>query len=330
MQRRDFLHRTAAAAAASLAAQWSPWAGHAADAAKLPTELIIDTHVHLWDLKQFRLPWLSGAAEVLQRNYGEADYREAIHGLRLKGLYMEVDVEPAQEAAEAEYVVALARARDPLLAGVIGGRPESPGFAPYVERFRGIPAIKGVRRVLHGPDTPPGYCLQAPFVQSVRLLGERGLSFDLCMRPTDLDDTVKLAAACPDTRLILDHCGNGDLRAFRKLRADEPPPKHTADQYKAVIERLAARANVICKISGLMFQFPRGGDASDLAGVVNVCLDAFGPDRVVFGADWPVCLVGGSLRSWVEMLSQIIATRPAADQRKLWSENAIRFYALQV
>lgn len=330
MQRREFLERSAAGSLACLAAGLSPETAAAAESANVPTELIIDTHVHLWDLKQFKLPWLSSAAALLKRNYLEADYRQATSGLKVKSLYMEVNVEPSQEVAEAEYVVELARRRDPIVAGVIGGRPESPEFPAYLERFRGKPEIKGVRRVLHDPEVPPGHCLQEAFVKHVRLLGEYGLSFDFCMRPTDLGDTVKLAAACPQTRFILDHCGNGDLRAFRRLKADEPPAKHTADAYKKAIEQLAARPNVICKISGLMFQFPQGGDAGDLAPVVNVCLDAFGPDRVVFGSDWPVCLVGGSLRSWVEMLSQIIATRPAAERKKLWSENAIRFYGLGV
>lgn len=328
MQRREFLERSAAASLATLAAGLSAAPVGAAEPAAAPGELIIDTHVHLWDLKQFKLPWLATAADMLKRNYLEGDYRQATSGLNVRSLYMEVNVEPAQETAEA--VIALARRRDPIVAGVIGGRPESPDFASYIEQFRGKPEIKGARRVLHDPEVLPGHCLQEPFVKHVRLLGEYGLSFDLCMRPTDLEDTVKLATACPNTRFILDHCGNGDLRAFRKLKPGEPPAKHTADEFKKAIEQLAARPNVICKISGVMFQFPQGGDAGDLAPVVNVCLDAFGPDRVIFGSDWPVCLAGGPLRSWVDMLSQIIAARPAADRKKLWSENAIRFYGLKV
>ena len=63
---------------------------------------------------------------------------------------------------------------------------------------------------------------------------------------------------------------------------------------------------------------------------MNQCLDAFGPDRVVFGGDWPVCLLGASLRRWVDLLGQIIASRPAADQKKLWSENASKFYGLKI
>jgi L-fuconolactonase len=73
---------------------------------------------------------------------------------------------------------------------------------------------------------------------------------------------------------------------------------------------------------------PKGWTADDLAPIVNHCLDAFGPDRVVFGGDWPVCLLGSPLRDWITALREIIAERPAAEQRKLWSQNAIRFYGL--
>ncbi|MDP1591009.1 MAG: amidohydrolase family protein, partial [Prosthecobacter sp.] len=93
----------------------------------------------------------------------------------------------------------------------------------------------------------------------------------------------------------------------------------------------AAQPGVMCKISGIVAFVPPGKwHAEDLAPVVNHCLDAFGPDRVFFGGDWPVCLLGSPLRGWVDALKQIVSSRPASEQRKLWSGNAIRFYGLKV
>jgi predicted TIM-barrel fold metal-dependent hydrolase len=87
----------------------------------------------------------------------------------------------------------------------------------------------------------------------------------------------------------------------------------------------------MCKISGIVAFVPPGKwDAEHLAPVVNHCLDTFGPDRVIFGGDWPVCLLGGPLHAWVNALKQILSARSAADQLKLWSSNAIRFYGLAV
>jgi L-fuconolactonase len=108
-------------------------------------------------------------------------------------------------------------------------------------------------------------------------------------------------------------------------------PSCTADEWKRGIDAVAAQPGVMCKISGIAAFVPAGKwQAEDLAPVVNHCLDSFGPDRVFFGGDWPVCLLGGPLLSWVTALKQIVSSRPINDQQKIWSENAIRFYDLKV
>ena len=323
MNRRTFVQQTAAATAAA----GFPGAIGAAES----KPLIIDTHQHLWDLTKQKLPWLSGVPEVLNHSYRTEEYLAATEGLNIRAVYMEVDVAPEQHAAEAELVLDLARSgKNPTIAAVIGGRVASPGFADYVGKFKGNPLVKGVRQVLHVPETPSGYCLKEEFVRGVKLLGEQGMSFDLCMRPADLTDGAKLVAQCPGTRFVLDHCGNPDLKCFRAPRAGEEKPKHSADEWKRAIDAFAKQPNVIGKISGGVANLPKGGDASDLAPAVNHCLDAFGPDRVVFGGDWPVCLLGAPLKRWVEFLTQIIASRPAAEKEKLWSANAIKHYSLKV
>jgi L-fuconolactonase len=170
--------------------------------------------------------------------------------------------------------------------------------------------------------------VQPNFLRGVRLLGENHLSFDICIRPTELGDALRLTELCPDTRFILDHCGNADPKAFRRNNDGGERPMHEAAAWRRDIEALARRQNLICKISGIVARAPRGWTADDLAPIVNHCLDSFGPDRVVFGGDWPVCLLGATFRQWVEALRQIVARRPADEQRKLWSENARRLYRL--
>jgi L-fuconolactonase len=157
------------------------------------------------------------------------------------------------------------------------------------------------------------------------------MSFDLCMRPTELADGAKLAELCPDTRFVVDHCGNADPKAFSERLAKLAPnekPWHAVDVWKQDLAKLAGRKNTICKISGIIARAPLGWTADDLAPVVNYCLDTFGPERVVFGGDWPVCLLGGPLMSWIEALEKIVAGRPAAERTALWSGNAMKFYSL--
>jgi predicted TIM-barrel fold metal-dependent hydrolase len=307
-QRRDFLKRTGALAAAAAV---GPLA--AAETAAPP---IIDTHEHLWDLEKFKLPWLKGY-KALARSYLPADYTRAAEGLNVvKTVYMEVDVAPDQQVAEAEYVLGLCRKPGSRMAGaVISGRPESDTFAAYLDRFKGDRHLKGVRRVLHVQETPAGHCLEKQFVANIRLLGERGLRFDLCMRPGELPDAAKLVAACPDTRFVLDHCGNADLK------------RH--EQWKKDIALVARNMNVVGKVSGIIAQATPGKWTSDdLAPVIRHTLEVFGPDRVIFASDWPVCTLAATLKQWVAALRTIVRDCPEAEQRKLFHDNAAKFYEL--
>ena len=324
MDRRRFLQTSVAslASASSACSLRTPLA---------PDALIIDTHQHLWDRRTLNLPWLKGAPEVLRHDFRTAEYNAAFAGLNVKAIYMEVDVAESDHVKEADGIVAQIRAKNtPTIAATIGGRPASDDFESYVTRYAGNGLVKGLRQVLHGGSTPPGFCLKPEFIRGVRTLGKHGLNFEITIRPTELQDAAKLIRECPDTRFVLDHCGNGDPKAF--FPKFEPAFERSckADEWKRGIDAVAAaRADVMCKISGIVAFVPPGKwHAEHLAPVVNHCLDTFGPDRVFFGGDWPVCLLGSPLRGWFDALKEIISARPASDQRKLWSGNAIRFYGV--
>jgi predicted TIM-barrel fold metal-dependent hydrolase len=336
MDRRQFLRQSAAAAtlvstAAVISLKTIAQENRAVKEAHLP---IIDCHQHLWDLSKFKLPWIRPGT-LLGRTYVMEDYLTAIEGTGIKhAIYMEVDVDPAQQQAEADHLIEICKSgKAPTIAAVVSGRPVADNFQSYVSQFKGSPYVKGIRQVLHGGSTPAGYCLDEKFVRGIRLLGELGLSFDLCLRPNELADGAKLAAQCAQTRFILDHCGNADPKAFLKTgdaRATDAKVDHDADAWRRDIERLAAQNNVICKISGIVARVPKTWSADDLAPMVNHCLDSFGVDRVIFGSDWPVCLNGAPLREWVAALRQIIASRPLSQQKALLAGNATRFYSLRI
>lgn len=323
--RRTFLQAAAAAALTTAIAAVPP-----AQAADEPLA-IVDCHQHLWDLSRFRLPWIEKGS-LLDRNYVTEDYLKAAQGLNIaQAVYMEVDVAPDQKKAEADHLIELCRgAKTPTRAAVVGGNVTSDTFADYITPYRGNPYIKGVRQVIHSPSLKAGTCLAPTFVSNVQLLGKLGMSFDLCPRPAELSDGAKLVDKCPDTRFIVDHCGNADVKAWLpEKRRGGQAPGHEVEAWKKDIAALAERKNVICKISGIIARVPKEWSAEDLAPIVNHCLDSFGPDRVIFGSDWPVCLLGASYRQWVTALKEIIEERPAAEQKKLLSANAIKFYGLK-
>jgi predicted TIM-barrel fold metal-dependent hydrolase len=280
---------------------------------------IVDTHQHLWDLKKFRLPWIKEGS-VLAKSHLMSDYFRVTEGLNVvKTVYMEVDLAVEEQTAEAEYVIELCqRADNPMVAAVISGRPASDGFAKYIGQFKNSAVIKGVRQVLHGPSTPAGYCLDRKFIQGIQLLGDLGKSYDLCLRAPELLDGAKLIDSCPNTRFILDHCGNADVQA-RDLT-----------QWKKDIGEVAKRKQVVCKVSGIVASAKLGQwSAEDLAPIIRHTLEVFGPDRVMFGGDWPVCTLAATFQQWVEALKLIVSDRKEEENRKLFHDNAVAFYGLE-
>jgi len=316
MNRREFLTTTSAVALAASASARR-------DKDMLP---IVDTHQHLWDLTQVKLAWFdpdTPEGKILGHNFTPKEYAEATKGQNVvKSVYMEVDVVPEQQQKEADFIIELCKSgTTPTSAAVVSGRPNSEGFAKWARQFKDHKYVKGIRQVLHVKDTPPGYCLDKQFVKGIQLLGELGLSFDLCIRPAEIQDAIKLVDQCGHTRFILDHSGNANL-------------KHTAaerEKWKKDMTNIGGRANVMGKVSGFIASAPARGrwTLDDLAPVVNHTLDSFGPGRVLFGGDWPVCLLGVEKYSdWATALRTIVKDRPEDQQKKLLHDNAVKFYGL--
>lgn len=284
---------------------------------------VIDTHQHLWDLDLFELPWLQlPGMDVLRRSFRMSDYWEAIRNCPVaKTVYMEVNVHPDLHPKEARYVLELcAQSDNPMSGAVIGGQPGEAGFESYLEEFLGNPFLKGVRSILHDPDRPRGMCLTPQFKQNIQLLGQHDLSFDLCMRPAEYLDAVELVDACPETRFIVDHCGNMSV---------QPDQQEARAEWESGLRQLAEREQVMCKISGIVATAtPATWKPADLKQNIDFCLDTFGEDRVFFGGDWPVCTLTATFETWYEALQWIVQDRSEAFQRKLFHDNAEAFYRL--
>ena len=323
IDRRDFL-KSSAVAGASLAAAGAGSqtlaAGGTVNQNAIP---VCDTHLHLWDLDKFTLPWLSSeGVQTINRSFVMKDYLKATAKQNVaKAVYMEVNVAPELQTKEAKYVLALCERDDnPMVGAVIGGSPQSADFKAYVENLAGSSHLKGVRTVLHDEDRPKGMCLQPQFVENMKMLGEHGLRYDLCMRPDELLDGAKLAEKCPETQFVLDHCGN---LSVQNEDAD------LRSKWEKGIKELAALPNVMCKISGIIVTADRENwTAADLAPNTNFCMDTFGEDRVMFAGDWPVCTLTAPFGGWLGALKEVVKGRSKRFQHKLFHDNAVRFYGL--
>jgi L-fuconolactonase len=279
---------------------------------------IVDAHVHLWNPKQFSMPWLADIPR-LNRPYGLQDYREQTQDLPITAMvYIEVGVEPREALREARHVVDLAR-EEPRLQAIVAAAPVERGDAvrEHLGSLVSIsPLIKGVRRNLQD-EAEPDFCLQPDFVAGVRLLAEFNLSFDLCIKHWQLPYVIELVRCCPDTAFILDHLGKPGIK------------QQLLDPWQTDLRKLAGLPNVVCKISGMVTEADHEGwQPADLEPYINVVLEAFGEERVLFGSDWPVALLASPYHRWYETLQALTARLPVSARRKLWAENAQRFYRM--
>lgn len=285
----------------------------------MPDFPIVDAHVHLWDPGALRIPWLD-ANEVLNRPFGLAEYREHSAGGEVAAfVYVQVDVAPAYGLSEARLAAAQAAA-DPRLQALVAYAPLEDGVCvrSYLDDLvRVSPLIRGVRRLTQG-EADPAFCLRPGFVEGVRQLPGYGLSCDLCIYHHQLGPTIELVRRCPEVSFMLDHIAKPGIKAG------------LSEPWRAQLAELAALPNVSCKISGVATEADHTGwTAEELAPYIAHALAVFGEDRVAFGSDWPVVVLAGGYRRWVETLDGLTAHLSETARRKLWSTNARRFYRLK-
>lgn len=278
---------------------------------------IVDTHQHLWDLSRHSYSWCAGI-QLLDRTYGMSDYLAAANGLNIvQSVHVEADVDEKDIRAETNWLLGLAREpSNPLSGLVIKALPEREDFLSYVDSFAGESAVKGVRRVLHtqADDLSTG----SLFRKNVAALATRNLTFDLCVLGRQLPVAIALAQACPDVLFVLDHEGVPDIKG------------NAFDTWREPLKELSRLPNVVgCKISGLVVYADGSRDLkSQIKPYIDHAIDCFGPTRVMFGSDWPVCLLATTLANWFNLLDELTRSFSAEDRSNLFAQNARRIYRL--
>lgn len=274
--------------------------------------MFFDTHLHLIDRSQLRYPWLADVA-ALDRDWGYEDYEQTARRVGISDvLHMEVDVHEDDIGKEIEFVAGLMARPGSLVRGTISGaRPESKGFEAWLEAVD-RKCVKGIRRVLH--TQPDELSQQDLFRENIRRLGTAALPFDMCVLARQLPLAVDLADAAPDTVFILDHCGVPDIAG------------DAFDGWAADISKLAERPNVFAKLSGISAYAKPDWTLMDLSHWVDHIIAGFGPDRVVWGSDSPVCTLQSNLAEWVATSRALLAGYTPEEQQAIQSRNARRIW----
>jgi len=274
----------------------------------------IDTHQHLWDLRQFPYSWCAGIL-TLNRSFLLDDYLAAAGRAEIcKTVFVECDVDEPHALAEARHIQKLAD-KDPLIAGIVAAaRPERMDFPAQLDALLKLPKLCGIRRVLHVvPDETSQSDL---FAANVRRLAKHELTFDLCVLARQLPLAIALAGKCPAVQFILDHCGVPDVRG----RAFDPWRSH--------IKEISALPNVACKVSGLVAYAGASWTVADLRPWVEHAVACFGFDRLLWGGDWPVCTLTSSLAQWAAAADELFQTCSASEREQVFYKNAEKLYRL--
>jgi len=282
----------------------------------MPDFPVVDAHLHIWDPRQIRYPWIEGNA-VLDRPFLPDDYRQHFAGVDVEAMvFVQCDCEFAASMREVEWVAEQV-VDDPRIRGIVAwaGLERGAAVEPDLAALHDRPLVKGVRRILQS-EADVEFCLQPDFVEGARLLARFGFSFDICVNFRQMASVLRFVEQVPDVPMVLDHIGKPSIRDGRS--------QPWADQMR----ELARFPNVACKISGVATEAASGWVEDDLRSYIDTAFDAFGFERTMFGSDWPVMLMAVEPRRWVALLDGMLAGVSDDDKRRFWRTNASDFYRL--
>jgi L-fuconolactonase len=258
---------------------------------------VVDAHVHLWDPRLLRYTWLDGTA--LDRLIDATTLRAA-SGTVTDFVVVQADCADTQGLAEVGWLVEQS-AQLPGLRGIVAFAPLERGadVRNHLGALRAIPSVVGVRRLIQ--DERPGFAVANRFLDGVAALVDFELTFDVCVRSSQLGEVIELVRRTPDIQFVLDHVGKP------RIGAD-------TSRWRLQIAELAARRNIVCKLSGLMTEIvsgPTGVEAVEP--FLAHALAEFGPDRCLFGSDWPVMTTATTYSDWLDLVISLV---PAEDDRR--------------
>jgi L-fuconolactonase len=271
---------------------------------------VVDAHVHLWDPGRLRYVWLDGTE--LDRLIDASTLRAA-SGTVTDFVVVQADCADSQGLAEVEWLVEQS-AQLPGLRGIVAFAPLERGadVRDHLGALRAIPSVVGVRRLIQ--DERSGFAVADRFLDGVAALADFELTLDVCVRSSQLGEVIELVRRSPDVQFVLDHVGKP------RIGAD-------ASRWRLQIAELAAQRNIVCKLSGLMTEIVSGPmDVEAVEPFLAHALAEFGPDRCLFGSDWPVMTTAATYSDWLDLVVSLVPGED--DRRAVLAGTAERVYNL--
>ena len=274
----------------------------------------IDSHQHFWRFHPVRDAWITAEMSVIRRDFLPEDLAPE---LAANGIDATIAVQADQSEDETTFLLDLA-ARHKFIAGVVGWVDlRTHDVEDRLRRWSEYPQLVGFRHIAQAePDDR--FLARKEFVQGVSKLKDFGFTYDLLVYPKQLPAAIELASRLPEQRFVLDHIAK--------------PPIKSAEQkpWCDHIRELARNPNVYCKLSGIVTEadWQRWAPAQ-CKPYLDVVFEAFGPERLMFGSDWPVCLLAANYDRVVALIAEYVAHHAPAASAAVFGENALRFYGVK-
>jgi len=275
----------------------------------------IDSHHHLWAINDTDYVWMSEAHAVIRRDFLSPELDAALDESGIDG---SIAVQARQMTGETEFLLGVADA-NPRVRAVVGWVPLcANGGEPFLEQYAAHPRLAGVRHVVHD-EADDDFILRPDFNEGIRKLGKYGLLYDILIFWKHLPQTIRFVDLHPKQPFVVDH-----IAKPRIARASFDA------EWAAGIRELAKRGNVSCKVSGMLTEVRDAEwDIGLLRPYFETVYEAFGPDRVMFGSDWPVCLLRAGHAVWTRVCADLTESLSPGEQAAFWGGNATRIYQLE-
>jgi L-fuconolactonase len=273
----------------------------------------IDAHHHLWRYSKEDYGWITGNMAPVARDFLPQDLQQTLSSSGIDG---SIAVQARQSLEETQSLLDFAQQFD-LIQGVVGWAPiASPEFPAVLDRFKPFQKLKGFRHVVQDePDD--AFLLRSDFNAGISLLKEYDLVYDILIFERQLPVAISFVDRHPVQVFVLDHIAKPRIR------------EHALEPWRAYIRELARRENVFCKLSGIVTEADWAHwSPQDLQPYFDVVLDAFGPNRLMAGSDWPVCLLATTHQNWFSTLREFISPLSAAEQDMILGGVATHVYSL--
>jgi L-fuconolactonase len=277
--------------------------------------MIIDSHQHFWHYDAARDSWITDEMSVLKRDFLPADLQQEFAANRIEGC---VAVQAAQSEEETLFLLELAQ-KHPFVKGVVGWCDLRDANLPArLEYFSQFEKLCGFRHVVQSePDDD--FLLREDFLRGIALLKSFNFTYDILIYPKQLPAAIKFVEKFPEQAFVLDHIA----KPFIKAQIIEP--------WAAQIRELAQHKNLYCKVSGMVTEADWYTWQSDnFKAYLDVVFEAFGTDRIMYGSDWPVCLLAATYKQIKGTLAGYTSNLSALERVKIFSLNARHFYKLKV